>query len=146
MHIIAILLLTWLSWSDPVWLTDMEKARTEAQQSHRYILLNFSGSDWCVPCIRMEKEIFHTPVFEEFSANNLVLVNADFPRLRKHQLSKEHTARNEALAEQYNPEGLFPLTLLLDPTGKVVRTWEGFPPAGAQKFVSDLNTTIHAGR
>lgn len=146
MHIVAILLVTWLSWSDPVWLTDMAKARTEAQQSQRYILLNFSGSDWCVPCIRMEKEVFHTPVFEGFSAAHLVLVNADFPRLRKNQLSKEQTARNEALAEQYNPEGRFPLTLLLDASGNVIRTWEGFPPAGAQKFISDLNTAIHARR
>lgn len=144
MNIVAILLVTVLSWSDPVWLTDMDKAQTEARNTHRFILLNFSGSDWCVPCIRMEKEIFYTPVFKEFSAANLVLVNADFPRLKKNQLSKEQAGRNEALAEQYNPEGLFPLTLLLDASGKVVRTWEGFPTGGAEKFVHDLNSTIHA--
>lgn len=144
MNIVVVLLVALLSWTDPVWLTDMDKAKTEARESHRAILLNFSGSDWCVPCIRMEKEIFHSKVFTDFSAANLVLVNADFPRLKKHALSKEQTTRNEALAEQYNPEGRFPFTLLLDAGGRVLKTWDGFPSGTAELFVNEINTTIHA--
>lgn len=144
MNMLAILLLSLLSFTEPVWLTDIGKAKTEATDSHKVILLNFSGSDWCVPCIRMEKEIFHSKEFTDYSAANLILVNADFPRLKKHELSKEQTARNEALAEQYNPEGHFPLTLLLDASGKVLKTWDGYPSGNAEKFVSEINTSIHA--
>lgn len=144
MNIVAVLLVVLLSWFDPVWLNDMDEARVKARESHKAILLNFSGSDWCVPSIRMEKEIFHTKTFTNFSAANLVLVNANFPRLKKHALSKEQTRRNEALAEQYNPEGRFPFTLLLDAGGKVLKTWDGLPSGTAEKFVNELNATIHA--
>lgn len=144
MNIVAVLLVTLLSWFDPVWLNDMDQARVKARESHKSILLNFSGSDWCVPCIRMEKEIFRSKEFTDYSAANLILVNADFPRLKKHELPKEQTRRNEALAEQYNPEGRFPFTLLLDAEGKVLKTWEGFPAGTTEKFVREINTTIHA--
>lgn len=144
MNMLAILLVSLLSLFEPVWLTDIDKAKTEAKDSHKVILLNFSGSDWCVPCIRMEKEFFHTKEFTDYAATHLVLVNADFPRLKKHLLSKEQTAHNETLAEQYNPEGHFPLTILLDANGKVLKTWDGFPSVNVEKFISQINTSIHA--
>ena len=70
------------------WGTDFEKAKQTATQEHKIILLNFSGSDWCGPCIRMHKEIFDNGAFKKFADAGLVLVNADFPRLKKNQLSK----------------------------------------------------------
>lgn len=125
------------------WLTDFEKAKDEAAQSHKYILINFSGSDWCVPCIRMEKEIFESEDFDSYATKNLVLVRADFPRLKKHELSKEQTKKNEQLAERYNPEGKFPLTVLTDESGKVLKQWEGYPNEPAKEFIKEVNSALN---
>lgn len=124
--------------ASPEWSTDFEKAKVEATQSHKFVLLNFSGSDWCGPCIRLKKEIFESEAFKNYAAEHLVLVRADFPRLSKNQLDKQTTARNETLAERYNQEGKFPLTVLLDANGKVVREWDGFPKASPEAFVNEL--------
>src|SRR5438874_12727874 len=105
--------------NNPFWLTDFTKAKLEAKESNKFILLNFSGSDWCTPCIRMHKTIFESPAFETYAGKELVLVMADFPRLKKHRLTKVQQKQNDDLAEQYNPSGKFPYTLLLNNDGKV---------------------------
>jgi thioredoxin-related protein len=133
-----------LATTNPVWLTDFNKAKTEAATSEKYILINFSGSDWCGPCIRLHKEIFDSETFVSYAQKKLVLVNADFPRLRKNQLSKEQQKLNDALADQYNPQGHFPYTVLIDVKGKVVKTWDGYPNETPDKFLSDINTVISA--
>src|SRR5690349_15100744 len=93
------------------WETDMTIAQQKARDQHKFILLNFSGSDWCGPCIRMHKDIFENSAFEEFADSSLVLVNADFPRLKKNRLAASTEHQNELLAEKYNTKGIFPLTL-----------------------------------
>jgi thioredoxin-related protein len=144
------LLLNWLAFTcwflASPWLIDFEKAKAEAAQSHKYILINFSGSDWCVPCIRMEKEIFESGDFDNYASEHLVLVRADFPRLKKHQLSKEQTKKNELLAERYNPEGKFPLTVLTDENGKVLKQWEGYPDEPAKEFIKEVNSILNVSR
>jgi len=65
------------------WLTNFSEAQKIAKQEHKLILLNFSGSDWCGPCERMKAEFFGTELFKQFAEKNLVLVNADFPRMKK---------------------------------------------------------------
>jgi len=115
------------------WHLNMQEAKAIAQKEHRHILLNFSGSDWCGPCILLRKEVFDDPAFIGFADTTLVLVNADFPRSKKNQLSKEQQQLNDHLADEYNSQGKFPLTLLLNADGKVVKEWEGnpgFKPAG----------------
>ncbi len=121
MNHVSFLLL--LSLGSPTWLTNFQKGKTEAIASNKLIVLNFSGSDWCGPCIRLKKEVFESEAFENYAAEKLVLVNADFPRYKKNQLSKEQAEENEALAEKYNPAGRFPFTVLLDPNGKVLKRW-----------------------
>ena len=49
------------------WETDFEFAKERALKEHKFILLNFSGSDWCVPCINLRRELFDDPAFKEFS-------------------------------------------------------------------------------
>lgn len=128
------------------WETDFEKAKATAAAEHKYILLNFSGSDWCGPCIRMRKDIFDSEVFGLYAKEKLVLLNADFPRLKKNGLSKEQQAKNDALAERYNRQGIFPLTILLTPEGKPVKTWEGLPPLSAEAFTRELQGIVHASQ
>lgn len=123
----------------PHWLNDLKQAKQIAQQEHKYILLNFSGSDWCGPCIRMHQEVFNTDEFQRVADKKLVMVNADFPRLKKNQLPVSQQKINDDLAEQYNTKGLFPFTLLLDENGKVIKTWEGFYANGSQEFSQLIN-------
>lgn len=136
------ILMAWLCLAVPFaqeWMTDMNKAATIARDQKKLILLNFSGSDWCAPCVRLKKEILQSTEFGD-AATSLVLVNADFPRNRKNQLSKEQQQLNNELADRYNPEGKFPYTLLLNADGKVLRAWDGFPANGKTAFLEELKT------
>lgn len=141
--LLTLLLASSLSAPAP-WLSNLDQAKSEASKTHKDILLNFSGSDWCGPCIRMHKEIFDSEVFEKYAGENLVLVNADFPRLKKNQLSKEQARQNDALADKYNPGGKFPYTVLLNEEGKVLKSWEGLPNETPEKFTDDVKSVVHA--
>lgn len=142
--LVSLLITSFVTTNKPVWFTDFNKAKTEASGSGKNILINFSGSDWCGPCIRLHKEIFGSDTFSNFADKNLVLVNADFPRLKKNQLSKEQQKLNDALADQYNPQGHFPYTVLVDANGKVIKTWDGFPNESPDQFLSDINAVSSA--
>lgn len=132
----------WLN-TDNGWLTSFDEAKQLSKEKNIPILLNFSGSDWCGPCIRMKKEIFESATFMDFAANRLILLNADFPRRKKNQLSDAQLKHNEALAEKYNPLGRFPLTLLLDADGKLLKEWDGFPGGNADEFVQQISKVKH---
>jgi len=124
----------------------MQEAQQVAKKEHRHILLNFSGSDWCGPCILLRKEIFDDTAFSKMADSALVLVNADFPRMKKKQLSKEQQQLNDRLADQYNPQGKFPLTLLLTADGKVLKLWDGYPAIKPSAFSSQVKAIIDADR
>ena len=124
------------------WLTNFDAAKDKATKEHKYILLNFSGSDWCAPCIKMKKEVFESEAFLTRADAQLVLVRADFPRSKKNQLSTEQIKHNEALAEKYNPDGKFPFTLLLDANGAIVKQWDGYVFASQDKFLAELDNAI----
>ena len=111
----------------PGWGLDMEQAKTEAKAEHKLILLYFSGSDWCGPCIKLKKDIYESEEFGAFANEHLVLVKADFPRQKKNQLDKKQTQHNEALAEKYNNKGKFPFSVLINADGKVLKEWDGYP-------------------
>jgi len=128
------------------WRNNLEEAKNIAQKEHKYILLNFSGSDWCGPCIRMRKEFFESVVFKEMADSELILVNADFPRNKKNQPSAAQQKMNDEMADKYNAQGKFPYTLLLDHEGKVLQTWEGFPDESAESFTVDVRNAMYTVR
>src|ERR1700743_420093 len=109
------------------WYVNMDEAQQIARKEHRHILLNFSGSDWCGPCILLRKDILDQPAFMQLADTTLILVNADFPRKKKNQPAQEQQRLNDRMADQYNSRGQFPLTLLLTAEGKVLKQWEGNP-------------------
>jgi thioredoxin-related protein len=135
-NLLAALTLCFSFLSFTTWQPDFETAKKLAREKDALILLNFSGSDWCGPCIRMKKEIFASDAFTAFADEKLVLLNADFPRNKKNQLSKQQQVQNNQLADKYNPGGKFPLTLLLDVSGNVVGSWEGMPDMDASAFAA----------
>lgn len=120
------------------WRSDFNKAKEEAKKENKLILLKFSGSDWCVPCIRMDKEIFGQDTFRNFAQHNLVMVNADFPRQRQKPITREIRMQNDALAEQYDKQGHFPYTVLLNADGKVLMTWDGYKGGKPEDVIHDI--------
>jgi thioredoxin-related protein len=116
-----------------------------AKDSGKNVLIVFSGSDWCIPCIKMEKQVFLNDAFKEYAREHLVIVHADFPRLKKNQLPKEQQTANEALADKYNSHGSFPMTVLTDPNGMVLEEWPGYEgKLTASLFIEQLEMAVHA--
>lgn len=122
------------------WGSDFTEALKLAKAENKLILLNFSGSDWCGPCIQLKKEVFESVQFKTFADGKLVLVRADFPRLKKNQLEKAQQVKNDWMAEKYNTDGKFPLTVLINADGKVMHTWEGFQPS-ISKFIQEIEAS-----
>lgn len=116
----------------------MERAQKNAREQHKAILLNFSGSDWCAPCIRMHKNIFESASFTAWANQHLIMVNADFPREKKRQLPAAIQQQNNRLADTYNAQGIFPLTILLNENGKVIASWEGNPTISPEAFIHEI--------
>lgn len=127
-----------------VYASNWDDTKAQAKQENKLILLKFSGSDWCGPCIQLQKVIFDDPVFEQFAHDKLVLFKADFPRQKKNQLPKEQQAINDQLAETYNSEGEFPCMVLIDAQGNTLRKWHGYDKKHTvQDYMADINAFIN---
>ncbi len=123
------------------WLTDFEEAKKIASEKNKNIVLVFAGSDWCAPCIKLEKQILESQEFQEYAKDNYVLIKADFPRKKKNQLPEALQAHNKKLAETYNKSGGFPLVVLLDKTGKKLGE-TGYKKVTPDSYLGILNQMI----
>lgn len=142
----TILFTSFLFTTTTTWKTNFQDAKNEAAKTNKYILVNFSGSDWCLPCIQLKKKIFESESFNTYAADNLVLVNADFPRQNKHKLAADQKKENEDLAEKYDPEGKFPYTLLINADGKIIKQWDGLPDVSPDEFINEVKCAVNATR
>jgi thioredoxin-related protein len=107
------------------WQSDYNKALATAKTENKKVLLDFTGSDWCGPCIELGKRVLSSKEFEAYAAKNLVLVEIDYPQRKKQ--SAELKEQNEKLSKQYGiDEKGFPTIVLLDPDGKVIREFTGY--------------------
>ncbi len=120
------------------WGTNMEEAKKQATEQNKHILLVFSGSDWCGPCIKLDKNIWQSEEFKKDAKKNWILVKADFPKKKANQLSPELTESNNQLAEKYNKEGNFPFVVILDKTGKVVGV-TAYKNIDAEQYIEGLH-------
>ena len=116
------------------WLTDFEAAKKLATEKNLPILADFSGSDWCGWCIKLDKEVFSQDEFKAYAEGNVVLFLADFPSQKPQ--SEEVKKQNEALKNKYGISG-FPTVLLLDAEGNVLER-TGYQPGGAEKYVEHI--------
>jgi thioredoxin-related protein len=116
------------------WLTDYDAAKSQAKTDNRLVLLDFTGSDWCGWCKRLNAEVFSKPQFQEYAAKNLVLVELDFPRYK--QQSDAVKKQNGQLAGEYGIEG-FPTVIVLNPAGKKVGEL-GYMEGGPAVFIAAL--------
>jgi thioredoxin-related protein len=117
------------------WLTSVPQAKTQAQAEKKLILLDFTGSDWCSWCKKLDKETFSKPEFQSYAKSNLVLVEVDFPT-SKPQTPELKTA-NAALQEKYHVSG-YPTLVALKPDGTVVWTQEGYRAGGPPAMIAQL--------
>ena len=124
------------------WTISLDAAKTEAAASNKNILLVFSGSDWCAPCIKLDRTIFQSDVFKAEAEKKWVLLKADFPKKKGNLLSAEQTESNKKLAEKYNKEGNFPLVVLLAATGKVLGI-TGYKNISPTEYVQLLNAMVN---
>lgn len=130
------LLVSSLSARAETWETDYAKAIKAADTDKKLVLLDFTGSDWCVWCKRLDKEVFATPEFKDYAKKNLVLVKLDFPR--SSQLPAALKKQNETLAKEYGIEG-FPTVVVLNGAGKKVGEL-GYLEGGPSKFIEKLQS------
>ena len=120
------------------WFTNLEKAQEIAQEKNIPIFIHFTGSDWCGWCWKLEEEVYSKPVFQEYAAENMVMVTIDFPK--KTKLPQEIETYNRALATRFNIKG-FPTVQLLNPDcSPIVQT--GFQYGGPEKYIEHLKELL----
>jgi len=112
--------LTGLKLSAQDWQFDYNQAQAVAQNEHKPIILVFQGSDWCAPCIKLEKKIWQSDTFKTYAKAHFVMLKADFPRRKKNRLPEEQQKKNDQLAEKYNRKGQFPKVVVLNDKGVVL--------------------------
>ena len=117
------------------WTEDYASAVTQAKKENKMILLDFTGSDWCIWCKRTDAEVFSVQKFKDFADKKLVLVKVDFPNAR--QMPAAVKAQNEKLKDKFNIEG-FPTLIVLDPSEKVVFTQVGYKEGGPDAFIAQF--------
>jgi thioredoxin-related protein len=122
--------------------TNLTEALTKAKQENKHVFINFSGSDWCKSCIILKNTILNTADFKEFANKNLVVLNVDFPRSKKNQLSELQIKANEELAEKYNSKGQFPTIVLLNGEGKIVGK-TGYKKLSPSQYIDHINSFLH---
>jgi thioredoxin-related protein len=116
------------------WLTDHAKALEKAKAENKPVVMDFTGSDWCGWCIKLDKEVFSTSQFKTYATQNLVLLKLDFPHRRN--LPAAEKKQNEALAAKYGIRG-FPTVVVLNPEGNQVGQL-GYRPGGPQPWIAEL--------
>ena len=105
------------------WFTNIDKATAKAKEEGKTLLLEFHGSDWCPPCIQLNKEVFASDDFKAFAEDKLIAVDLDFPR--KKEQSAEQKSHNKELASKYGVRG-FPTVILISPDGSVKNKSVGY--------------------
>lgn len=125
-----------------LWVRNITEAKAAAAEKHFPIMLVFSGSDWCKPCIKLKSQILLTDAFSAYAKNHFVLLNLDFPRKSKNKLSPEQQAHNDELASKYNMDGTFPLVVIIDLEGKVLAT-SGYLDLTPDEYISNLESLLN---
>ena len=120
------------------WKTNVEEAMEIAKKENKAVLVNFTGSDWCKWCFKLNDEVFSQEEFEKYSQENLVLVKLDFPRSVPQ--TDETKQYNQSLAQKYGIQG-FPTILIMDSTGKLLAK-TGYQQGGAVNYVNHIQSFL----
>lgn len=117
------------------WMTDYKKAKSKAKAQNKLLVMDFTGSDWCPPCMKMEKEVFNSSSFKSYASKNVVLLYLDFPNKKKQ--SSQLKKQNAQLAKKYGVQS-FPTVIVLDPSGKQLSKTPGYDGRGPKSLIAKL--------
>jgi len=117
---------------EEAWLTDYKAALAQAKKEKKYVVGDFTGSDWCGWCIKLKEEVFSKQDFLDWAKDNVVLLELDFPR--KKQLPAELKEQNEKLRKEFKVEG-YPTVVFLDANGKELGR-DGYVEGGPSKWIA----------
>lgn len=121
------------------WNTNFDEAKNSASKNNQHIILVFQGSDWCAPCIKLDREIWSTPEFINYANQHFTLLKADFPRKSKNKLTESQQKKNNELMETYNKQGYFPFVAVLNKNGTVLGT-TGYKKTTPSEYIKLLNS------
>lgn len=119
----------------PGWEENYENALAEAKEGGKLVLLDFTGSDWCGWCMKIDEEVFSKSAFKKFAKDNLVLVELDYPRGKSQ--TKKLKEQNAGLRTQFGVRG-YPTIIIVDATGKEQARWGGY----SKEFLSELKEKV----
>jgi thioredoxin-related protein len=139
--LISTLILIFGSVQAQKWQTDFKLATEMAALESKPIVLVFSGSDWCAPCMKLEKEIWSTTDFINYSNEHYILLKADFPRKSKNTVDAQQKEANKQLAERYNKNGFFPLVVVLDKQGKAYGSL-GYKKVSPKEYIALIDAMV----
>ena len=117
------------------WMTSIPEAQKKAKEEKKVVLVDFSGSDWCGWCMKMQREVFDTKEFQDYAKTNLVLVQIDFPMHKEQSEDLKNT--NAALHAKYGVQS-FPTFIIMDGDGRELGQL-GYFPGGPHPFITRLS-------
>jgi len=123
-----------------VWLTDWNEAMKMAQSYARPVVVDFTGSDWCIWCQKLEEEVFSKDEFINYAKDNLILLKVDFPRAIEQ--SNELKAFNQQKLKEYKVEGFPTIVIINEKSQEIART--GYRPGGAEQYVKHLQELLNS--
>lgn len=130
-----------LETSNFEWLTNIEEAKKISAATKKPILVYFTGSDWCAPCIALKSDFFGAEKFQQEYANDFVFVMIDYPR-RKDILTAEQTKYNRTMIDKYNKTKTFPKIIMLDKNGSEIGKLSGYSSFNTYKDTSHHYTFV----
>jgi protein disulfide-isomerase len=135
---ISLMLMSVSIFASAGWGTNWKEAQKMSAKENKPILIDFSGSDWCSWCIKLDKDVFSKVSFKKFAKKNLILFLADFPSNKKQNDAVKK--QNTELAKKYGVQG-YPTVLLVDSKGKVLLK-TGYKSGGVRKYIKHLKDAM----
>ncbi len=130
--------------TDDLWHDNFDVAAKLAKEQGKDLLVDFTGSDWCGWCIRLDNEVFSKDEFRTTAVQDYVLVKLDFPRAEEVKAKVPNPERNSELSDKYGITG-FPTILLMSADGDVYAK-TGYQAGGPVKYVEHLGEIRTSGR
>ncbi len=127
--------------SPDIWTTDVAKALERAAKEKKDVLMDFTGSDWCGWCIKLDGEVFSQEAFIKEAPAQFVFVKLDFPR--KTSLPPDLKKQNQEWLDKFGVQG-FPTIILADAKGRPYAK-TGYQAGGPEAYLKHLRDLAKTG-
>ena len=126
------------------WLEDMEIAKAKAAYFGKDLLIDFTGSDWCGWCIRLDNEIFSKEAFQVKASKEFVFVKLDFPRGKKQtdRIARQNNQIASEFVNKYGYDQSFP-AIYLATAERIAYARTGYESMTPGEYADALITARH---